>query len=171
MGFGQKYLKLKELMGIRNLPFCQKLSKKFFSPELKYFNGKKHIRQQNTCTFLRAHLSDETFSSSRRLKEYTHQNKSAHNIYTLDKEILSNVQHAHLMYDQHKHEEKMEIIKLVQAEKGIKAKEKAQKEALGKAENASSSINSQERAFSAEKRKLMNSFCLKIEWLMMHVQG
>ena len=30
MGFGQKYLKLKELMRIRNLPFCQELSKKIF---------------------------------------------------------------------------------------------------------------------------------------------
>ena len=30
MGFGQRSLKLKELIGVRNLRFCQNLSKVFF---------------------------------------------------------------------------------------------------------------------------------------------
>lgn len=34
-----------------------------------------------------------------------------HNIYTLDKQMLSSVQQAHLMYDQSKHEDKMEKLK------------------------------------------------------------
>ena len=74
-------------------------------------------------------MFNETLIGLRRLKEYAHLNKGICNTYTLDKEICG-VQHAHLMFDQHKHEEKMEKLRLVQAEKEIQAKEKAQKEAL-----------------------------------------
>ena len=67
--------------------------------------------KKSICTVLQIQLSDETLIGLRRPKEYGCQNNGTHNIYTLDKQMLSSVQQAHLMYDQSKHEDKMEKLK------------------------------------------------------------
>ena len=96
MGFGKKSLKLKKLMGVRNLGFCQKLSKDFF---LSRTQMGRSLSDKNICIVLPTQLSDEILTGFRRLKKFARRNKCAHNIYTLDKEMLSSVQQAHLMYD------------------------------------------------------------------------
>ena len=94
MGFGKKSLKLKKLMGVRNLRFCQKLSKYFSRTQME-----RSLSDKNICIVLPTQLSDEILTGFRRLKKFARRNKCAHNIYTLDKEMLSSVQQAHLMYD------------------------------------------------------------------------
>lgn len=57
------------------------------------------------------------------------------------------------MYEQCKHQEELEKLILEQTERKMQAREKIQKEAPEKTEKASSSIDSEERAFSAEEMK------------------